>query len=166
MKANSMRDIVVIVVSVALIGVATAPGADMRTSANYSIPADTIDAGGTNAQSANYSLRGSGVGEFGVGGTGSISSASYGNRPGYAGQVPDLLMLAASRMTHGSAGVFNINLPLTGPSGVECRSGSIYTIVFTFANSLTSVASVNATATGGIQPGPSSGSIDPNDAHN
>lgn len=139
--------------------------AGSRSSANYSIPTDTIDAGGLNAQSANYSLRGSAAGEFGAAG----SSASYDNSPGYAGQVSDLLTLAASRMVHGAAGTFDINLPLGGAAGIESRNGptaSAYTVVFTFANTLTSVASVNATATGGIQPGPSNGSIDPNDAHN
>lgn len=137
-----------------------------RTSANYSIPAESVDAAGVNAQSTNYSLRGSAVGEFGSAGSGSTTSASYNNKPGYVGQLSDLLTLAASRMTHGSAGAFDIDLPLSGVAGIECRSGSIYTIVLTFANPVTSVASVNATATGTIQPGPSSGSIDPNDAHN
>jgi hypothetical protein len=140
-----------------------------RTSANYSIPTDTIDAGGLNAESANYSLRGSAAGEFGAAGPGSITSVSYNNQPGYAGQLSDLLALAASRMMHGAAGTFDLTLPLSGVAGIESRNGPIasaYTVVFTFANALTSVASVSATATGGIQPGPSSGSIDPNDAHN
>ena len=137
-----------------------------RTSANYSIPADTIDTAGVNAQSANYSLRGSAVGEFGAATPGSITSANYNNKPGYAGQLSDLLSVAASRLTHGGAGTFSIGLPLSGAAGIEPRSSSIYTVVFTFANTLTSVASVNATATGPIQPGPSSGMIDPSDAHN
>jgi len=76
-----------------------------------------------------------------------------------------LLTLAVSRLTHGAAGPFSIDLPFA-MSRIECRSTSIYTVVFTFANTLTSVASVNATATGPIQPGPSSGSIDSMDAHN
>ena len=44
--------------------------ASSRSSADYSIPTDTIDAGGVNAQSANYSLRGSAMGEFGAAGAG------------------------------------------------------------------------------------------------
>src|SRR4029077_16287746 len=67
---------------------------------------------------------------------------------------------------HGAAGTFNINLPLSGLAGVECRSSSIYTVVFTFANPLTSTPGVTATATGMVQPGPSSGNIDPSDSHN
>ena len=137
-----------------------------RGSADYSIVPDTIDAGGLNASSANYSLRGSAVGEFGAASAASITSANYNDKPGYVGQLSDLLTLAVSRKTHGAAGVFDINLPLSGPAGVESRSGSIYNVVFTFASTLTSVASVTATATGIIQPGPSSGQIDPNDAHN
>src|SRR5207244_3584384 len=30
---------------------------------------------------------------------------------------------AVSRKTHGTVGTFDINLPLTGPVGVECRKG-------------------------------------------
>jgi hypothetical protein len=141
--------------------------AGSRSSADYSIPTDTIDSGGVNAQSASYSLRGSAVGEFGTGSSAVSTSGSYTNKPGYVGQLSDLLTLAVSRLTHGGAGTFNINLPLSsGLAGVECRSSSIYTVVFTFANPLTSTPGVTATATGVIQPGPSSGSIDPNDSHN
>jgi len=141
--------------------------AGSRSSADYSIPTDTIDAGGVNVQSANYSLRGSAVGEFGAAGPGAVTSASYTNKPGYAGQLSDLLALAVSRMTHGNAGTFDFNLPLRGVVGIEPRNSqnSTYTVVFTFANTLTNVATVTATATGGIQPGPSTGQIDPSNAH-
>ena len=56
------------------------------------------------------------------------------------------LTAAASRRTHGGAGTFDINMPITGPSGVECRSGGDYTLVFTFNNT---VLSGNAAVTGG-----------------
>lgn len=140
--------------------------AGSRSSADYSIPTDTIDSAGVNSQSANYSLRGSAVGEFGAAGPASVTSTDYIDKPGYAGQLSDLLTVALSRKAHGSAGTFDIDLPLSGLAGIECRSGSIYNVVFTFANALTSVGSVNATATGMVQPGPSSGQIDPMDAHN
>ncbi|MEP7014886.1 MAG: plastocyanin/azurin family copper-binding protein [Verrucomicrobiota bacterium] len=56
--------------------------------------------------------------------------------------APELqLVSAASRKTHGVAGAFDIDLPLTGPSGVECRSGGAngdYILVFTFTNNVTS----------------------------
>jgi len=55
-----------------------------------------------------------------------------------------------SRMTHGSAGTFDINLPVTGTRGVECRSSAsagpgVYKMVFTFANNLVSVDSAGST---------------------
>ena len=145
----------------------TSVHAGPRMSADYTITTDTMDTGGVNAQSASYSLRGSAVGEFGTGTSAVSASGSYTNKPGYVGQLSDLLMLAVSRLTHGGAGTFDINLPLSGGlAGVECRNSSIYTVVFTFANPLTSTPGVTATATGVIQPGPSSGNIDPADSHN
>ena len=45
-----------------------------------------------------------------------------------------------SRKTHGNAGFFDINLPLTGNAGIECRNGgtnSDYKIVFTFPTAVT-----------------------------
>jgi len=80
------------------------------------------------------------------------------------------LSSVVSRKTHGSAGNFDINLPLTGTRGVECRApgqtgtaGVDYKLVFTFPNVLASVGSLSATANGGTVP--SSGSIDGTDPH-
>ena len=45
-----------------------------------------------------------------------------------------------SRKTHGTAGFFDINLPLTGSAGIECRSGganSDYQIAFAFPSAIT-----------------------------
>ena len=56
------------------------------------------------------------------------------------------LVSAASRLTHGTAGTFDIAMPLTGTSGVEDRDSSTYTAVFTFD---TAVTSGSATVTGG-----------------
>ena len=42
------------------------------------------------------------------------------------------LLSAASRLTHGTAGTFDVAMPLTGVSGVEDRSASTYNAVFTF----------------------------------
>ena len=68
-------------------------------------------------------------------------------------QPPPLLGIV-SRKTHGTAGTFDIALPQTGSPGfpgIECRTGGApsgnHTMVFTFANPLTSVAS--AMVTGG-----------------
>jgi hypothetical protein len=73
-----------------------------------------------------------------------------------AANVP--LTSVVSRMIHGSAGTFDINLfqaaalcgPAGCPRGVECRSsGSLgvgnYTLLFTFANNLVSVGSASVT---------------------
>ncbi len=70
----------------------------------------------------------------------------------------------ASRKIHGAT-AFDINLPTTGNPGVECRSGGAnndYQIVFSFANTLTSVGGAGVTSgTGSV----SSSMIDA-DAHN
>ena len=69
---------------------------------------------------------------------------------------------AVSRKNHGSAGAFDIPLPLTGTSGIECRSGGAtndYEIVVTFPAPVTiseatvtsGTGSVSATSTSGNQ---------------
>jgi hypothetical protein len=62
--------------------------------------------------------------------------------------TPFSLTTAVSRKTHGSAGTFDIDLPLTGSPGVECRNsgGGNHTIVITFSNT---VVSGNAAVTAG-----------------
>ncbi|MDQ6765938.1 MAG: hypothetical protein M3Z22_07560 [Verrucomicrobiota bacterium] len=53
--------------------------------------------------------------------------------------VPQLSQVV-SRKTHGSAGTFDINMPLTGTTGVEDRVGTpagSHTIVFTFTSNVT-----------------------------
>ena len=66
---------------------------------------------------------------------------------------PPALQLSTlkSRKTHGSAGTFEIDLDLSG-SGIECRSGGAsgdYTLVFTFTNPITDVASATVTSGNG-----------------
>jgi hypothetical protein len=63
--------------------------------------------------------------------------------------APALPTRIVSRKTHGAAGDFDIDLPLTGNTGIECRSGGAngdFTIVFTFANTLSSVGGANVTS--------------------
>jgi hypothetical protein len=58
---------------------------------------------------------------------------------------------AVSRKTHGSAGDFDVNLPLTGPSGVECRTGGAngdHTVIISFANTV-SVGSASVASSDG-----------------
>jgi len=76
------------------------------------------------------------------------------------------LSAVVSRKTHGGAGTFDINLPLAGTPGIECRSGgasSQYMMVFTFANTLTSVDGASITSGGGSV---TTNYIDSTDAHN
>jgi hypothetical protein len=54
------------------------------------------------------------------------------------------LNAAVSRKVHGTTGIFDVDLPLSGNPGIECRSGGAngnYQIVFTFRNNLSSVSS-------------------------
>ena len=57
---------------------------------------------------------------------------------------------AVSRKVHGNAGTFDINLPLTGTSGIECRSTSgtnDYTIIVTFGSNVTVTGNPQAQVT-------------------
>jgi hypothetical protein len=80
---------------------------------------------------------------------------------------PLLPTSVVSRKAHGSAGNFDIDIPLTGARGVECRNpGQLpggasgdYELIFTFANNLVSVASASVSSgTGSV----SSSMIGPN----
>jgi hypothetical protein len=55
---------------------------------------------------------------------------------------------AVSRKTHGNAGTFDIDLPLVGPPGIECRKGTNppnQTIVITFSVPVTQLTNVTVT---------------------
>jgi hypothetical protein len=61
-------------------------------------------------------------------------------------------------MIHNGAGSFDVNFPLTGTRGVECRRGGAngnYTIIFTLANPIASVdsATVSCGSVAGINSG-------------
>ena len=71
--------------------------------------------------------------------------------------VPGALQLTAavSRKTHGGAGDFDINLPLSGGLGVECRNSSgNHTLVFTTSNDLVSGNASVTTGTGSVSGSP------------
>ncbi len=62
---------------------------------------------------------------------------------------PVALTSVVSRKTHTGVGDFDVNLPLTGTRGIECRTGGAtgdFKLVFTFPNNLTSVASASVTS--------------------
>ena len=65
-----------------------------------------------------------------------------------------------SRKLHGGAGPFDINLPLTGNPGIECRSGGAsndYQIVFTFPSSVTFTNASVTAGTGSVSGSSGSG---------
>ena len=71
-------------------------------------------------------------------------------------------MSAASSKKHGNAGTFDIDLPLTGSPGVECRVGNggtfLQTIVLTFSEAVTSVSGTTTTSCGRVNSTTISGS--------
>ena len=62
------------------------------------------------------------------------------------------LLSAASRLTHGVAGTFDVPMPLTGTSGVEDRSSSTYNAVFTFDAPVTSGQVLVISGTAAVGP--------------
>jgi hypothetical protein len=61
---------------------------------------------------------------------------------------PVQLVKVVSRKVHGAT-AFDINLPLTGNFGIECRTGGasgVYKLIFSFANNLTSVGNASVTS--------------------
>ena len=72
------------------------------------------------------------------------------------------LASAASRKDHGRAGDFDIDLPLIGTPGVECRVGNRgmfgQTIVFAFSQPVTSISGVTTTSCGNVKRTTISGS--------
>jgi hypothetical protein len=67
----------------------------------------------------------------------------------------------ASRKTHGSAGTFDLQLPINGPAGIECRSGGAnndYTLVFTFDRPVATTGNASVTqGTANVSPAPAGG---------
>ena len=64
-----------------------------------------------------------------------------------------MMQSAVSRKTHGNAGSLDVNLPLSGTPGIECRRGgatSDYTIVLTFLANVSVNGSPQAAVTAGI----------------
>ncbi len=55
----------------------------------------------------------------------------------WTNSFPVLAVSAVSRKMHGTLGPFNIPLPLSGASGIECRSGGPTQVMFTFPTAVT-----------------------------
>jgi len=67
------------------------------------------------------------------------------------------LVMAASRKMHGTVRLFDLNLPLTGTPGVECRAaagGGVHTLVFTFNNKVISGSAAVTNGNGSVSGTP------------
>ena len=65
------------------------------------------------------------------------------------------LLCAVSRKTHGMTGTFDIDLPLAGEPGIECRSGAAgHTLVFTFTNTIVSGSAAVTSGVGSVSGAP------------
>ena len=74
--------------------------------------------------------------------------------------APPIPLSAVSRKMHGGAGAFDINLPLSGPVGIECRSGGVtndYQVVVTFASPVTVGTAALSAGTGSVANASGSG---------
>ena len=70
-----------------------------------------------------------------------------------ANSAPPTPTQVVSRKTHGTAGTFDINLPLTASPGIECRSGGTtndYLVFFTFAGPVTFSSAAITAGTGTV----------------
>jgi hypothetical protein len=84
-----------------------------------------------------------------VSGAGVTRSANLTVNPGSPQELR--FVAAASRKTHGSAGTFDIDLPLDAAPGVECRSsGGNHTLVLTFTNDVVSGNAIVSAGTGNV----------------
>jgi hypothetical protein len=79
----------------------------------------------------------------------------YGRLDALAAVQQLALAQAVSRKTQGTAGTFDVPLPLTGEPGVECRSTSgRYKFVFTFSSNVVSGSAAVTSGTGRVQGSP------------
>ncbi|MGZ4988265.1 MAG: hypothetical protein ACXWBP_09495 [Limisphaerales bacterium] len=72
----------------------TSTQAGSRSSANYLIPADSVDASGAVLSSANYMIKGTGTAEFGAGSNALTASTDYTNKGGFVGELYDIVGLS------------------------------------------------------------------------
>ena len=112
---------------------------------NFSDPTN-FTAGNNVSSVAVGDFNGDGLQDLATSGTSGNVSILLRNCPGQG-----TLLSAASRLKHGSAGAFDINMPLNGTPGVEDRRSATYNAVFTFAAPVTSgeVTVLSGTATVG-----------------
>ncbi len=67
-----------------------------------------------------------------------VRKAAWNGQPAFwTNSFPVQAISAVSRKTHGASGEFDIDLPLSGSMGIECRAGTTHKIVFTFPGPVT-----------------------------
>ncbi len=110
-----------------------------RSSASYSIPADSTGVAGASAQSASYAIKGSAAGEFGAGQSAVMTSAAYSSKYGFVGELYDVVALS-----------------VTAPPSNNLNEGTSRQLVATpLADDATTLASLtSSTVTWSIVTGP------------
>ncbi len=95
------------------------------------------------------------VGYYGLDTAAKVAWAVVNHNSEFAVTAPLTLTTMVSEKTHGAAGIFDINLPLTGTPGVECRSsGGNHTLIFAFTNNLVSGDASVTSGTGSVSGTP------------
>ncbi len=98
-------------------------------------------------------------------GTGLIirkATTANGQTAFWTNSFPLQALSAVSRKTHGSAGDFDIDLPLSGQVGIECRNpgnGGTHQVVITFANPVTIDGATVTSGSGSISSSSVFGSV-------
>jgi N-acetylneuraminic acid mutarotase len=81
---------------------------------------------------------------------GGVSGGIFYNTGGrYCAQTAPMPQSEFSRKTHGAAGIFDLPLPVSGPVGVECRSGGVTNDYQMIINFMTNVTVQSASVTSG-----------------
>ncbi|MGI8436177.1 MAG: dockerin type I repeat-containing protein [Chthoniobacterales bacterium] len=91
-----------------------------------------------------------------------FTGASGGGNAIYVAYVKIVPLSAVSRKTHGAAGMFDVNLPLTGTPGIESRQGSgpnlnTHQLVVTFAAPVTFASAALSSGAGSIDSATANG---------
>ena len=124
-----------------------------NTQTSFTLPAGSIQPGTYTCDLIFVRVAGAAAGDANIG----AGYATLVKDTGFTlrAAVPLALTTAVSRKDHGSAGTFDVDLPLAGEPGVECRSsGGNHTLVFTFNNNVVSGNASVTTGTGSVLGSP------------
>ncbi len=117
-----------------------------NTQTSFTLPAGSLQSGTYTCDLIFVRVAGAAAGDANIG----AGYATLVKDTGFTlrALAPLALITAVSRKDHGAAGTFDVDLPLAGEPGVECRSsGGNHTLVFTFNND---VVSGSASVTSGV----------------